>query len=154
MLTEQVVSRQHGRQTFLLKPSEKNKISGTVYGTSASGQSVYFEPAFLSQFQNELNGLRHQEENEIERICLELSHKIALESEQLLSDLETAAILDALFAKAIWGQKNEGVVADLTQNTLELVEARHPLIDPKDVVSNHRRDQFLEQRSHQNQTSA
>ena len=136
MLTEQVVSRQHGRQTFLLKPSEKNKISGTVYGTSASGQSVYFEPAFLSQFQNELNGLRHQEENEIERICLELSHKIALESEQLLSDLETAAILDALFAKAIWGQKNEGVVADLTQNTLELVEARHPLIDPKDVVSN------------------
>ena len=131
-----MVSRQHGRQTFLLKPSEKNKISGTVYGTSASGQSVYFEPAFLSQFQNELNGLRHQEENEIERICLELSHKIALESEQLLSDLETAAILDALFAKAIWGQKNEGVVADLTQNTLELVEARHPLIDPKDVVSN------------------
>ena len=136
MLTEQVVSRQHGRQTFLLKPSEKNKISGTVYGTSASGQSVYFEPAFLSQFQNELNGLRHQEENEIERICLELSHKIAGESEQLLSDLETAAILDALFAKAIWGQKNDGVVAELTEDTLELVEARHPLIDPKDVVSN------------------
>ncbi|CAM4227719.1 endonuclease MutS2 [Erysipelothrix aquatica] len=136
MLSEAVVSLQHGRKTFLIKPSEKNKLDGTIYGESASGQSVYFEPAFLSRMQNELQGLHHQEADEIERICRETSGLIAGEALQLEADVDTAGILDALFAKAEWGHKNDAVVATLTKDSLKLKNARHPLIDPKTVVSN------------------
>lgn len=135
-LAETVVSYQRGRKTFLVKPSDKNKFEGTVYGTSSSGQSVYFEPAFLTRLQNELAGLRAQEQDEIERICIETSVKIAGDAQQLLANLETITILDVLFAKASWGQKNDGVVATLTKDRLNLKNARHPLIDSKSVISN------------------
>lgn len=136
MLSEQVVSLQQGRRTFLLKPSEKNKIPGTVYGTSASGQSVYFEPEFLSRMQNELHGLVIREKEEIERICLEASSMIALDAGQLQANLETVTMIDALFAKAIWGSKEEAVVATLTDNKLILTQARHPLIEEKEAILN------------------
>lgn len=139
MLSEQVVSLQQGRRTFLLKPSEKNKIPGTVYGTSASGQSVYFEPEFLSRMQNELHGLIIREKEEIERICLEASMMIAVDAVQLQANLETVTIIDALFAKAIWGSKEDAVVASLSDNTLNLTQARHPLISKEEAVFNNYR---------------
>lgn len=136
MLSESVVSLQNGRQTFLIKPSEKNKMDGVIYGTSASGQSVYFEPSFLARYQNELASLNHQESLEIERICQITSSMIAVEAEQLEANLETSAIIDAIFAKAHWGSKNNATVATLSDDSLNIVDARHPLIDPKLVVAN------------------
>ena len=94
MLSEQVISYQNGRRTFLMKPSDKNKIPGIVYGESASGQSVYFEPQFLSNMHNELHGLKIREEEEVARICMEASLKIGRESPQLLANLETLTLLD------------------------------------------------------------
>lgn len=135
-LAETVVSYQRGRKTFLIKPADKNKYEGTIYGSSASGQSVYFEPAFLTRLQNELAGLKAQEQDEIERICIETSMKIGEDAQQLLANLETITILDVLFAKASWGQKNDGVVATLTTDRLNIKNARHPLIDSKTVVAN------------------
>lgn len=136
MLSEAVVSLQHGRRTFLVKPSDKNKLEGTIYGESASGQSVYFEPAFLARMQNEYQSLIHQEQNEIERICRETSNLIAHDAQQLRADLDTVAIIDCLFAKAEWGAHHDAVVATLTQDRLNLKNARHPLINPKEVVAN------------------
>lgn len=136
MLAEPIVSLQQGRQTFLIKPSEKNKMDGTIYGSSASGQSLYFEPAFLSKHHNELNQLKHTESMEIERICLEISLEIKDEAHSLYSNLETVTLIDTLNAKAAWGVKNDAVVAHLSDDRLNITHARHPLIDPKLVVSN------------------
>lgn len=136
MLSEAVVSLQHGRKTFLIKPGDKNKLTGTIYGESASGQSVYFEPEFLTRMQNELQGLKSQEADEIERICRETSALIGEESSQIRADLDTVADLDAIFARATWGAKNDGIVASLTTDRLRLVQARHPLIDKKSVIAN------------------
>lgn len=136
ILVEEVVTMFHGRQAFLIKPGDKNKMDGTILGSSGSGQSVYFEPAVISRLQNELQALEHREHEEIERICREISLEIGSESAQLLANLETCALLDALFAKASWGVQHQGVVARITEDRLHLVNARHPLIDPKAVVSN------------------
>ncbi len=136
MLSENVVTIHHGRQTFLMKPGDKNKLDGNVLGSSASGQSVYFEPAFLSRLQNDYSRLLHEEQEEIEKICRIVSASVGSEAEQLHANLETSALLDALFAKALWGVENEGVVANLTKDSLYLKNARHPLIDKDDVVEN------------------
>ena len=135
-LSENIISLQQGRQTFLIKPSEKNKLEGTIYGSSASGQSLYFEPSFLSRYQNELNQLKHTENLEVERICHELSMGVKDQAIQLLANLETVTLLDALFAKAAWGAKNNAVVGSINDDHLLIKEGRHPLIDPKKVVSN------------------
>ncbi len=136
MLSEQVVSLFHGRQTFLMKPGDKNKLDGSVLGTSSSGQSVYFEPAFLSRLQQEYQAQVHMEQEEIEKICREISLEVSKVSDQLLANLETAGLVDEIFAKALWGVENEGVVANLTEDKLYLKNARHPLIDKDEVIAN------------------
>ena len=47
--------------------------------------------------QNELQGLKSQEADEIERICRETSQLIGSESSQIRADLDTVADLDAIF---------------------------------------------------------
>lgn len=136
ILVENVVTLHLGRQTFLLKPGDKNKLDGNILGTSASGQSVYFEPAFLSSLQNEYQSLVHQEITEIERICREVSLLIGGIAPQLIANLDTCALIDEIMAKAYWGFQNEGVVAKVTKDRMVIKNARHPLIDPKEVVSN------------------
>ncbi|HZJ87144.1 MAG TPA: endonuclease MutS2, partial [Erysipelothrix sp.] len=136
MLSEDVVALRQGRQAFLIKPGDKNKLPGSVLGTSASGQSVYFEPEFLSRLQNEHNQIIAQENEEIERICRVISLEVSKVNEQLSANLETSALLDEIFAKALWGVENEGIVANLTKDSLVLENARHPLINKDEVVAN------------------
>lgn len=135
-LSEHIISLQQGRQTLLIKPSDKNKLEGTIYGSSASGQSLYFEPSFLSRYQNELNQLKHAENMEVDRICRELSSEVAVQAVQLMANLDTSTLLDALFAKAAWGVKNNAVVGSLNKDHLLIEQGRHPLIDSKKVVPN------------------
>ena len=135
-LVEPVVTMTQGRPTFLMKLSDKNKYAGTVYGTSSSGQSVYFEPQALGSIQNEIQILKHQEALEIERLCMLFSNRIGNESQQLLANLDTLSMIDALFAKALWGLKMHAVVPTMNETHLYLEAARHPLIDPKKVVAN------------------
>lgn len=136
MLSEDVVTIRHGRQTFLMKPGDKNKLEGNVLGTSASGQSVYFEPAHLSNLQNQYQQHIIEENEEIEKICRHVSLEVSKVSDQLLANLETAALLDEIFAKALWGVEQEGVVATISEDALSLINARHPLIDEDEVVKN------------------
>ena len=81
--------------------------------------------------------MRNQEKDEIERICAMISHMIGSESAQILANLETCAILDSLFARAHWGNLNDGVVAKVTEDSLHIVNARHPLIDKDEVFLIH-----------------
>lgn len=136
MLSEKVITYQNGRRTFLMKPSEKNKIPGIVYGESASGQSVYFEPQFLSNMHNDLYGLKMREEEEIARICMEASLRIGSQSPQLLANLETITLLDVLFAKAQWGVRRYATVPSIHDDGFYLENARHPLISDDEVVPN------------------
>ncbi len=136
MLSENVITYQNGRRTFLMKPSEKNKIPGIVYGESASGQSVYFEPQFLSNMHNELHGLKMREEEELARICMEASLRIGSQSPQLLANLETITLLDVLFAKAQWGVHRYATVPSIHPDGFYLENARHPLIPDEEVVPN------------------
>lgn len=136
ILAENLVTLHHGRQTFLIKPGDKNKLDGNVLGSSGSGQSLYFEPEFLNRLQNELQNTIHQEQAEIERICRVTSIEIGKDADQLLANLDTASILDAIFAKAIWGVRHEGVVAKMSDAGFLFKDARHPLIESDKVITN------------------
>lgn len=136
ILAEPVVTLHQGRRTFLIRNSDKNKFDGTVYGYSASGQSVYFEPQSIARLHADLMGAYAKEKEEIDRICKETSHAIGQDADQLIADLNTCGMIDELFAKADWGRIHDGCVARLSDDTLNIIKARHPLIDDKEVVAN------------------
>lgn len=137
-LTDTITAVRNERICVLVKISEKNSVSGFIHGESASGQTAYVEPECLLQLNNRLQSLHSREQDEINRILFGLSQLVKENSDALLANLDTCAILDALFAKAKWGKRTHGCVASLTANKdrLALKGARHPLIDPKQVVAN------------------
>jgi DNA mismatch repair protein MutS2 len=134
-LSEPITLIRNDRVVVLAKNSDKNRFNGLIHGESASGQSAYVEPPVLVELNNALASLKMDEEEEIKRICFELSQKIKPLSVELEADLMTCALLDAVFAKARYGNIANGIVATLGDR-LELLGARHPLIDPKTVVAN------------------
>lgn len=134
-LSEPISMIRNDRVVVLAKNSEKNTFKGMIHGESASGQSAYVEPPVLVELNNAMAQLQIDEQEEIRRICDELTQKIAPLADAMMAHLETAAELDALFAKARFGNQTQGVTASLSFD-LYLKDARHPLIDPKTVVSN------------------
>lgn len=136
-VVDSIVTYRNERALVLVRASDKNMFKGLVYGDSASGQASYIEPAALMAANNRVQSVRAKEAQEVNRILTICSHVVQEISEEELGNLETCGILDALFAKADWGMRREACVASLVNGfRIDLEKARHPLIDPKKVVSN------------------
>lgn len=136
-LQETNVFNRNNRTTFLLKNSYKNKFKGFQYGTSSSGLATYVEPEQFVEMNNKLNSLESEKEEEVKRILKEVSYYVSSVSENYILNFESLMKLDVLFAKAEFGYYKNGVVAEISQdNSLDLKDVIHPLIDIKTVVSN------------------
>lgn len=136
-LSENISTLRHDRVVILAKNSDKNSFGGFIHGESHSGQSAYVEPPILIELNNAVAELITEEAEEIERICFELSQKIKPHVPVYQSSLETMTLIDALFARAYFGNKHQGIVAEVTETReLFLKNARHPLINKDHVVSN------------------
>lgn len=132
-----IVTTRNGRCVVLVKANEKNTFGGFVYGDSQTGNASYIEPPALISINNKKQSLITEEQEEITKICKMLSQAVASIAYEEQANLETCAILDALFAKAMWGKEREACVAQLTNTKqLSITQARHPLIDPEKVVPN------------------
>ncbi len=136
-MVDDIVTYRGGRALVLVKASDKNAFGGLIYGDSASGQASYIEPPMLIAVNNKKQQLLSQEADEMQRILSICSKEIGKIAEEEIANLETCALLDALFAKAQWGVKHDAIAATLTnEKTISILKARHPLIDPEKVVPN------------------
>ncbi len=136
-LVEQILATRNDRKVVLVKVSDKHRFGGFIHGESASGQTIYVEPASFVEVNNRKQSYLAQEKEAMERILMECSFLIKDISSELLDNLLTLSILDALFAKALWGKRENAVVAQLRDDQqVYLEKARHPLIDQKQVVLN------------------
>lgn len=136
-LVDGIVSTRNDRVVVLAKNADKNILGGFVYGESASGQAVYLEPPVFIEINNRKLSLKSQEEEEVEKILMECTSRIKEVANYLSYNLSTVALLDSLFARGQWGKNNDCTIGELVEEKeLSLIKARHPLIDPKKVVSN------------------
>ncbi|MCI5723376.1 MAG: endonuclease MutS2 [Erysipelotrichaceae bacterium] len=136
-VVDSIITNRNGRVVILVKASDKNMYGGLLHGDSASGQASYIEPNVLVNLNNRKMELLEKEKEEIHRILTQLSQLVAGVADEEIYNVETCGILDAIFAKAQWGKVHEGVAAELTEDkNIEIDKAKHPLIDPKKVVSN------------------
>lgn len=138
LLMDSITTLRGNRCCVLVKISEKNKVDGIIHGESSSKQSAYFEPKALMHLNNKLETLMEEYKEEIQRILFELSQQVKKCAHALMGNLETLAILDEVFAKALWGKVYNGCIAqiDLNHEHLYLKQARHPLIDQNKVIAN------------------
>lgn len=134
-LQENIVTMRNGRYVVPVKAECKNEVKGLLHDTSASGATMFIEPAQVVEANNELRMLQSREEHEIERILAELSASVSDSSSAITLDLRNISEIAFYFACATLSQRMQGTSPSITQSrTVNLKRARHPLIDRERVV--------------------
>lgn len=134
-LREPIITIRQGRYVVPVKSECKNDVPGLVHDVSATGSTYFVEPMSAVNANNALRELELKEKKEIERILAELSAEAAGYQEQIIDDFNILIRLDVIFAKAkLAFQTRSGAPAINDQGKIILRNARHPLIDSKQVV--------------------
>ena len=134
-LQEPIITIRDGRYVVPVKAECKNSIPGLVHDVSSSGSTFFIEPMQSVNANNELRELLIREQKEIERILAELSADAANHKDDIISDYRILVELDMIFARAKLSFQMRAIEPELhNDGSMELIKARHPLIDPKKVV--------------------
>lgn len=134
-LREPIITIRQGRYVVPVKSECKNDIPGLVHDVSATGSTYFIEPMSAVSANNALRELELREKKEIERILAQLSAEAASYREPILQNTAALTSLDVIFAKAKLAYKMQAWPPIMNnQGKIELIKARHPLIDKKVVV--------------------
>lgn len=120
----------NGHICLPVKKEYVNKISGSVLDKSATGSTVFVEPASVYNHYENIQLLRIDEENEEMRIRYALTDRVLEVAELITQSMTTVEKLDFAFSKAKLSMEYDGVCPDInTERRIVLKEARHPLMD-------------------------
>lgn len=119
-----------------VKKEYKFRISGSVIDKSATGNTLFIEPAAVAKYSEELQLLRIDEENEERRILYTLTAMLGEQGEAMEQNLKTMEKLDFCFSKGKLSMEL-GCTAPVinTDRRIDLKGARHPLMDRAVCVS-------------------
>lgn len=135
LLQDSIVTMRQGRYVIPVKQEHRTKFPGIIHDQSATGATLFVEPQAIVNLNNELRQLELDERVEIERILAQLSAEVAEDVQQLINNQKLLLQLDIIFAKGKLSVKQKATEAKVNDNGyIKLIHARHPLIDPKDVV--------------------
>jgi DNA mismatch repair protein MutS2 len=149
MLQEALITQRGGRYVVPVRAEHKGRLQGIVHDTSSSGATVFVEPLAVVELGNRWRELQIEEEKEVQRILAELSDQVSQEGEAIHWTVRALADLDLAFAKAGYASATESTEPELVGfrsapgssdsllhpgSTLDLKQARHPLLDPSSVV--------------------
>ena len=120
----------NGRQVIAVRSNFKGRIKGIIHEYSQSGQSFYLEPESIVLRNNELMRAQAEYEQELHRLLLNISARIAEEEENLEEAYRLVLELDCAAAAARWAHTENGIfVPDTgTSQYFYLQAARHPLL--------------------------
>jgi DNA mismatch repair protein MutS2 len=159
-LQEALVTQRGGRYVVPIKAEFKGRIPGLVHDTSASGATLFIEPLSAIDLGNRWRELQLEEAKEVERILAELSGLVADQADEVSWTVQALAELDLILAKARYADALEATEPRLVPfrprakisgtekapgkrprtpdahpgSTVDLRQARHPLLDPGQVV--------------------
>ena len=120
----------NGRQVIAVRSNFKGRIKGIIHEYSQSGQSFYLEPESIVLRNNELMRAQAEYEQELHRLLVSISAKLAEEAEALERAYDLVLELDCAAAAARWAYTENGVFVPDTGNSqyFYLQAARHPLL--------------------------
>lgn len=136
-LTEAIVTLRDDRFVIPVKTEYKTKFGGVVHDQSASGQTLYIEPQAVVGLNNQLHESQVSEKMEEVRILNDLSDLVRPEIDEIVKNNEVLAQFDLINAKAKYAREIKATEPVISKDhTVDLYNAKHPLIDPEKVVAN------------------
>lgn len=118
-----------GRLVIPVAPALKRKIKGIVHDESASGKTVFIEPAEIVEANNRVRELEGDERREIIRILTDFSNQLRPAIPDILLSYEFLAKIDFIRAKALFAEQTAGLKPTLENSqVLDWTMAVHPLL--------------------------
>jgi len=116
------------RHVLVVPRQQARRENGLVHSTSASGGSLYFEPARLMQMNNDLETRGADEAAEVARILSMLAQQVREGAERILENAGALVAFDALRARATFAREFHCTAPALSSGRVHLLQARHPLL--------------------------
>jgi DNA mismatch repair protein MutS2 len=144
-LQDALITQRSGRYVIPIKADFKGRIAGIVHDSSSSGATLFIEPLSAVEMGNQWRQLQLEEQKEVERILAAISAQVGSLADELGWTVDALAELDLALAKARYAGEIDGTEPALVSfqqramrqhpgSTLDLRQARHPLLDPQKVV--------------------
>ena len=134
-LQDNVITMRGNRYCIPIKSEYKNQVQGIIHDQSASGSTLFIEPASIVNLNNQIRELTLQEKEEVEKVLANLSAEAADNLMALKDDAANMTKLDFIFAKAKLAlSQNATMPIFNNRRYLRINKGRHPLIDKKKVV--------------------
>ena len=120
-------SLRDGRMVIPVSAAQKRGISGIVHDQSATGKTVFIEPAEVVEAGNRLRELEMDERREIAIILTAISNQIRPYIEEIVEGCKILARLDFIKAKARFAADTNGEMPNIErQPEIEWYHAIHP----------------------------
>ena len=121
-----------GRLVIPVKAGDKRAIRGFIHDESATGQTVYIEPAEIFDTSNEIKELEYAERREIHRILMAFTRLLRPYLSELRKAWNMLGELDFIHAKALLAKEIGGIKPEIVNTPyINWQQARHPLLEQK-----------------------
>lgn len=118
-----------GRLVIPVAPALKRKIKGIIHDESATGKTVFIEPAEVVEANNRIRELKGEEKREIIQILRNLSAIIRPHIKSIIESYHFLGTIDFIRAKAILADVFDAYEPQLKPYPLiDWIEAVHPLL--------------------------
>ncbi len=135
LLQDAIVTMRQGRYVIPVKQEHKNRFPGIIHDQSSTGATLFIEPQSIVNLNNEIRELELAEKKEVQRILAELSALVAECVDEIINNQKILVDLDFIFSKARLAVKMDANEPRInTEGYLNIIDGRHPLIDPEKVV--------------------
>lgn len=144
-----------GRLVLPVAPMNKRMVQGIVHDESATGKTVYIEPAAVVELGNRGRQLQLEERREVVRLLVAAADSIRPHLDALLDLNDRLGLLDFIAAKARVAIDTEAAMPRLSDRPcLNLQQARHPALEtalhrhgraivPLDITLDHDKGRIL-----------
>ncbi len=118
-----------GRLVIPVAPAIKRRISGIVHDESATGKTVFIEPAEVVEANNKVRQLEAEERREVIRILTVFTDEVRPHVKDILDSYQFLAQIDLIHAKAEWAQLTKAFEPEVEDRPyIDWIRAIHPLL--------------------------
>ena len=119
-----------GRLVIPVAPNLKKRIGGIVHDESATGKTVFIEPAEVVEANNRVRQLEAEERREIIRILTVFSDDVRPHVQEIIDSYQFLAQIDLIYAKAALADAAKAIEPTIIREPhIDWIRAIHPLLD-------------------------
>lgn len=118
-----------GRLVIPVAPALKRKIRGIVHDESATGKTVFIEPAEVVEANNRIRELEAEERREVIRILKEFANLVRPHVHDILRSYRFLAVTDLIHAKVEFAERVQAIEPNVEPYPhIDWIRAIHPLL--------------------------